>query len=467
MKGIYPITILFLSFSLTLPSCNMEGVDTVMNGDDGIYTFSFNPVESEYSQGWVVSDAIGIFAYKSGTNDIHLDHSNKRYIANEDNVFVPATSEDEMPRLTMGSTVDFTAYYPYKADITDRYIIDLRDQSSQKDVDFLFSNNASNTNNASRYVRLTFDHALSKIIINSTSGEGYTDKDLEGMSITISNVNVIAAVDIRNGDIDILERRMPIVMKQTNDLLSEAIILPVASSEVDLTIKLANSYFYETKFPGNHNFSKSTVYRYNLKINKTNVELIPTEIVDWTGLDTPPDTCISIDRMYEVGDLFPVPNDPTTAIGIVYWVKPGTEGKEGKITSLDTEVHKWSESNDFELGTSISVGTNNMTVVREIDPSLQDFPAFKWCTDKGNGWYLPARYELHIINEQWISNKEKVNNNILSAGGEIFTETDIYMASSESRSFPELHAETYDFSNKRWPLVSKTTPHRIRAVKLF
>ena len=253
----------------------------------------------------------------------------------------------------------------------------------------------------------------------------------------------------------------------TSNHISEAILMPGIASDLSLTIKLTNNNTYEAKFPQGQRFNTNTIYHYNLIINKTKATLSPVEIANWTGTEEIIDTLISIDRSYEIGDFYPIPDDPKTAIGIVYWTKLGTNGRQGKIVSLDTDTHKWSVSNDYQLGTSIAVGTNNTTVVLQIDPTLEQFPAFKWCTDKGDGWFLPARYELHVLNEQWISNKEQINKNLQLAGGEPLTETDIYLASSESRSFPDDHAETYSFADKGWPSVAKTTLQRTRAVKFF
>ena len=467
MRSIYPIMALVITtFTLSLISCNKEDSDNVVTVGNGVYTFSLNQVEPDFLYTWSADDAIGIFAYKSGTDEIFSGYSNKQYKVNNNNFFVPATNEDIILRPFMGEVVDFVAYYPYRADVTDKYLIDVRNQSDQKNIDFLYSNNASKTTNASAEAKLIFDHLLSKIVIHSTPGEGYTSKELEGMSITINNVLVLAVFDIKSEIFDLYPVRTSIMMNQTG-LLSEAIVLPESSENVSITIQLTNSNIYETKFPDAMYFKEKTKYHFDLRINRTSVVLNPIEIEDWTGGNEPPDTCVSINCSYEIGDFYPVHDDPSAAIGIVCWLKPGTDGREGKIASFDTEILKWSESNNNKLGTSITVGTANAMIISNVDPTLQQFPAFKWCADKGQGWYLPAKYELHIMNEQWIQNKNLINNNILLAGGELFADTDIYLSSSESRDNPHTHVETYDFYLKDWPVVPKTTPVRIRAVKIF
>ena len=467
MRGTYQITALFLSFSLTFSSCDKEYSDKVMDVNNEVCTFSFNPIESEYTYGWTAGDIIGISLYKSGTNEIYEDYFDKRYIANNDWAFAPMTNDDIIVRPLSKNEVDFVAYCPHKPVVMDKYVIDIRSQSSQKDIDFLYSNNANNKNNPSRNINLVFDHVLSKIIINSIPGDGYTNVDLEGMNISINNINVIAAFDIRTELFDIYDYKTSILMLQTNNIKSEAIIMPGSSSELSLTANLLNNSSYEIKFPQNTIFKKSTIYHYNLRINRTNVELIPSEIADWNGITNPPDTCVSKNSPYKIGDFYPTPGNSATAIGIVYWLKSGANGREGKITSFDTAMLEWSLTNNYKLGTSFAVGATNAIVIRNVDSTLQQFPAFKWCADKGEGWFLPAKYELHLINESWIANKELINNKMSLVGGEIFTTEDIYLSSSESSDYPNGNVEAYHFDLKDWSIVSKQTPLRVRAVKTF
>ena len=87
--------------------------------------------------------------------------------------------------------------------------------------------------------------------------------------------------------------------------------------------------------------------------------------------------------------------------------------------------------------------------------------------DKGEGWYLPSRYELHVLQELWLTHGEYMNSNIELINGEPFTSDDVYLVSSESRSWSNDMAETYYFSTKGWLPIYKYEPGRIRAVKEF
>ena len=468
MKSIYPIIALFLSFLFTFFSCSKEGSNIIANTENGVYTFSFTPAESEISTEWLSGDAIGISAYKSGTNNIYSPNINKQYVASNNSLFFPATNSDEIFQVLAGHSVDFIAYYPYKADIYDNYNISLSNQASQKDIDLLYSNNANNKTKGSNNIEFVFEHALSKIVINTIPGENMTAEELSGMSITINNVHDSASFDLRNGTTEAFDRRVSIRMNQTSVLSSEAIMLPGSTSGVDITVKLVNSAEYKAIFPENQHLNKGAVYHYNIIVNRTNMIIYPIGISDWT---------VSNDKIassaknisYDVGDFFPISNDPTTAIGIVYWTKPGSDGREGKIFSLDTASYMWGEKNSFSIENSIIDGLFNDAIIKATanSSSLDLFPAFKWCADKGSGWYLPARYELHVMNEQWLTYKDRINSNISLADGDIFMETDVYLSSSEDRTDYLNMAETYQFYDKDWPSVDKGTPLKIRAVKRF
>ncbi len=94
--------------------------------------------------------------------------------------------------------------------------------------------------------------------------------------------------------------------------------------------------------------------------------------------------------------------------GIV--VEIDEEGLHGLLVSVDETVLPWStfRKPDFRLvGAADRIdGRRNMeAVARYIEAhgaSWDDFPAFKWCREQGEGWYLPSIDELmkigHVYN---------------------------------------------------------------------
>ena len=102
-------------------------------------------------------------------------------------------------------------------------------------------------------------------------------------------------------------------------------------------------------------------------------------------------------KSYKVGDYY---NDGKKE-GIVFWVDES--GTHGKIVSLTESTSKlqWS-SDEYEqkrlIGAdSKSDGAKNMAVVKQIPDWQSKYPAFKWCADLGEGWYLPAIDELKLF----------------------------------------------------------------------
>ena len=100
---------------------------------------------------------------------------------------------------------------------------------------------------------------------------------------------------------------------------------------------------------------------------------------------------------YRVGSYY---NDGNKE-GVVFWVDE--TGKHGKIVSLSesSNVLLWSsDSNEQKrlIGADDeNNGANNMAKVKQISGWETKYPAFKWCADLGEGWYLPAIEELKLF----------------------------------------------------------------------
>ena len=83
--------------------------------------------------------------------------------------------------------------------------------------------------------------------------------------------------------------------------------------------------------------------------------------------------------------------------------------QHGLVISLDEIYLHWSEFRKPDLrviGTdNRSDGSVNMekvaAYIAENNLSWDDFPAFKWCREKGEGWYLPSIDELLNIGHNY------------------------------------------------------------------
>ena len=102
-------------------------------------------------------------------------------------------------------------------------------------------------------------------------------------------------------------------------------------------------------------------------------------------------------KTYKVGDYY----NENGKEGVVFQV--WDEGKHGKIVSLKQSetLIDWALSKSEQkmlIGAYDKYnGANNMEVVKQISSWESKYPAFKWCSDLGEGWYLPAIEELKIF----------------------------------------------------------------------
>lgn len=138
----------------------------------------------------------------------------------------------------------------------------------------------------------------------------------------------------------------------------------------------------------------------------------------------------------------PTPNEKELtsapyAVGDYYYdgVKEGVvfdvwdNGNSGKIVSMtkSSSTLQWSsdaEEQKRQIGAdSETDGAYNMTVVKVIADWESKYPAFKWCADLGDGWYLPAKQELLTI----YNNKTAIDANLTDTIGASF-----YWSSTES-----------------------------------
>lgn len=134
-------------------------------------------------------------------------------------------------------------------------------------------------------------------------------------------------------------------------------------------------------------------------------------------------------KEWAVGDYYEV----GSVKGVVVWVD---ESKlKGKIISLDeTTADVWSTSNRTTGAQSTTDGKSNTEKVKALDNELTSFPAFKWCVEKGEGWYLPASDEVKCF----LAAEPVVKETLAAHGG---TPLDsYYWSSTESDSNSETTA---------------------------
>jgi hypothetical protein len=193
---------------------------------------------------------------------------------------------------------------------------------------------------------------------------------------------------------------------------------------------------------------------------------------------------------YAVGDVYY--NESGTADGIVCWIADTVfidngkyYGLYGKMISLDQPGKQQDgyygimyarsdgptyayDSIDGRVNTALHMALRSDTSNYPFKERIQ---AAKWCTDKGEGWYFPAKCEMYNV----FQNVDLLNEALAGIGGELFfTEygevTNIYWTSTEiNEEVVYRTAFSYHFSNgkikgQHSPLYSR---QHVRAMKWF
>ena len=89
-----------------------------------------------------------------------------------------------------------------------------------------------------------------------------------------------------------------------------------------------------------------------------------------------------------------------------------------------------------------------MKTIQKISGWREKYPAFAWCADKGDDWYLPAINELKAIYDSGVLNYHQI----------------YYWSSNE---YDEWCAWYVRMSNGSTNLFSKPTNYYVRAVSAF
>lgn len=172
--------------------------------------------------------------------------------------------------------------------------------------------------------------------------------------------------------------------------------------------------------------------------------------------------------LYKVGDYY----NKDGKNGVVFWVDAsGKYGSHGKIVSLtESRTLQWSsdenEQTKFICANSGDNGADNMSDVKKISNWQSKYPAFKWCADLGEGWYLPAINELKMFTcdndirnavNQTLADKD--GNEIPDNGTEHW-----YWSSTEGGGLSAWRISMY---NGSFDLDDKNGSNYVRAVSAF
>lgn len=139
---------------------------------------------------------------------------------------------------------------------------------------------------------------------------------------------------------------------------------------------------------------------------------------------------------YEIGSIY----EANGSKGVIYAIKADRNGITWcYLFSLDEEDLQWSTVNEWCNCINDKGAWNSDDPFTYYGQDINNYPAFKWCKEHGEGWFLPSSTELNWMWEA-ITNGERDfdapsvaewNKIITDNGGEPFCET-YYWSSNET-----------------------------------
>ena len=194
---------------------------------------------------------------------------------------------------TSGNGLHIYGVYPSGDDLsfdsTGNSFSILKDQSSEnnyKASDLMTGKPENNpVTRTTSIVPLTFTHLLTKVDINLTEGDGFSEGDLANAKVYIQNTKPTTTFNVQNTTVGTASGDASDITVCTGTKGS-AIIVPqtVAANAAFIKVVISGGeYIY--KLAAQTAFQQSSVYTYNITVNKTGLNVSST-ITKWVSVGT-------------------------------------------------------------------------------------------------------------------------------------------------------------------------------------
>ena len=320
------------------------------------------------------NEKIGVFINENAASPTTTYPQPLEYTANGTGGMTPGT-QPYFPQ--SGNGVNINAFYPYTAaeSLTMPKVFNIKtDQSANADYkasDLMYGVPAANpVARTTGNVQLTFNHLLSKIDIELTSGDG--NPTIVGATVKLKGIKPQTTFNPLTGSIAVAEGGATDIMVMTTDALlkGSAIIVPqaIAQGAAFIEVTLPAGGVLTHKLDAATTFEGKKQYTYKIRVNLTKLTVTST-INAWTpagGTTTgtaelPPPT---IDLTAQPGDVYTVTEDCIIDGGGTLLAKRIVIDADLKVTLKDVVLQ--SPNNDTagitcQGNTTITLqGTNNI-----------------------------------------------------------------------------------------------------------
>ena len=211
-------------------------------------------------------DEISIYASYTESEEVGTYAQNVRYRF-EDNIFI---TNDNLSYPKSGDDLQFNAVYPYREYTVPEFQFavkkDQRTHSSYTESDLMTASAIGNKNGT---VDLTFNHRLSKVVINISSGNMPAGEQ----ELTVKNVRYIADVNLISNTCYADNDSLCNIIASSNGTNSFKVLLPpqaISQGTVFAEIRIGNKV-YEWTADKNVTLNPGVEYTYNINIDEANL----------------------------------------------------------------------------------------------------------------------------------------------------------------------------------------------------
>lgn len=208
LKNIFFASVLFSAFAVALAACSsnelpIDDVDDAISFSTKITT----EVSSTraYDDIWELNDGVGIFMTSADYNTSLGTDNAKHNLAKPGSAWnlVADGNTNKLYYPTSATNVRFIAYYPYKAGaaLSSSYTVTLGNQATTKLFDLLYYKDTGTSGVFKKGDKpaLTFDHMLSKIVVNIKKSDEVSGADITAMTVTLTGTPSTASFNLQTG----------------------------------------------------------------------------------------------------------------------------------------------------------------------------------------------------------------------------------------------------------------------------
>lgn len=233
------------------------------------------------SNAWQDNDQLGIFMSKSGETVDKAIAANQQYKTNAAGTLTPTGSTLVYPQ---NENVDFTAYYPYNATVTNGAVaVDVSDQT--KPIDLLYAK-STNVTPSKNPVNLSFSHQLSYVVLNITSSDKTSTK---GLKTVLKGLKTAGSFNLNDKSLTATDASVKDITFNTNEdgTISAGILLPttsVADAKLELTLngKSVEASLPVTSLNAGSKYEIPVTVKGGTEAETFNVTFGNATITDWT-----------------------------------------------------------------------------------------------------------------------------------------------------------------------------------------